>query len=1369
MTLRIMAGTGAALLVVALLGGGNSLGHADLPARFDSRTMIPVAEVKSGMKGTAKTVFRGVEITEFGIEVIGVLPKFDLGGDLVLIRALDGPLIERGSGVVGGMSGSPVYLDGRLLGAIAYSWSFEKEPIGGVTPMESMLSAYVEKPPAEVEASATSRDPVVLHGRRLTFARVAGCGDAPFADAHTINVVPVGLLSCSGLSRQSLADVSEFFEPYGLQPVAGPGALEEPVKTELVPGAAVSVELMRGDFSSSMIGTVTYRDGDSLLLFGHPFMQLGAVDMPMATAYIHDFIPSYARSDKMGSAMEMVGSLRIDGGWSVGGLLGPVAEMVPIEVSVGDEATGRKRTFHAEVARDENITQSLVSMAIANSVDAGFRPMGEGTARVRFEVEGQRGAKVVRENTYWDRSSIAMACTREVSSTIYVLRRNPFDPQEPARVKMGISISEENSSAAIEEVYTDETVAKAGEKLTVHVVLRPWDGRPFEKVVELDMPEDLARGTMRIGVCGGERAYAMRSRLGLLQRDFHDLPSIIKDIQETEFNNQLFVGAALPNTAVGVAQYLLHRLPSSIARIMSASRTTDVRGGKEEASKLLDCDEVILGQHFLTLATEDKTGARATTPPPTAPKTTPPSGSSSPTRATTRVATGALAGRANPMTAPPLPWAERMVSRAWPVEGPDVRPVVAPAEDGPPSADRPRKAAKKGEPPPAPPPPSPDEEEDEGALARSLSEWRQSTEEEFKEGETDGIAIRSDGALYVAVKKGESWQTEEHRGVWSIAVVDGGPVYFGTGKDGRVYKVDPGGDPELLHETRELAVQALALSDGRLYAGTIPNGKLFRIDPSDPKAAEAVADLPDDYIWALVPDGNGGVYAGTGSDGRIYHVAADGTSRVLAALPAQHVLCLARLGEDLLAGTAESGVVYRVAPDGSFEAIYDDEQPAVTGLAVTEGGEVYACTASKGHVVRITPGKEPITVLKLEKHAATAMVAIGDTAYVGTDDDGKVLAVLGPDRHAVVAETEASEVSCLAAGGSWLLAGAANPGRLEALDTAAESSGTFESAVLDTERVARWGSLLWTGEIPEGASVDVQVRVGSTADPDDGTWNGWSYSYPVSSSSRVLAPAARFFQYRVRISKNDGVDSPLFRSLLLKYLPANQKPEIKLTAPLAGAAISGKYSIEWEGSDPDDDTLRYTVYYRADGSDEWQRLEQDVEEAEYEWDTTEEEIEEGTVAVRVVGTDALSNPGDSLEQESISSLVLIDNTPPELWKEGEPNVADDRTVRINGTASDSASPIVSVEYRVGAEGKWHTGRPADGVFDGPIEKFEVRTPPLEPGQHVVTVRIRDAAGNKQDTELPAVIPGEEKEEPAEEEAKQGDQPKKEEPQEDKED
>ncbi|MBM3501808.1 MAG: hypothetical protein FJX74_24400, partial [Armatimonadetes bacterium] len=444
-----------------------------------------------------------------------------------------------------------------------------------------------------------------------------------------------------------------------------------------------------------MIGTVTYRQGDSVLAFGHPMMQLGPVDVPMATAFIHDFVPSYSRTDKLGSTMEAVGALRSDGAWSVGGLVGPHPPTVPVDITVTDETTGKRRSYHCDAAKEKTLTQSLVSMSIASALEAGFRPSGEGTAQVSFEVEGERGAKVRRHNMHWDRGSIAAVCTQEIGTTLYVLRRNPFEPQEPSRVSVDISLSDTNLAASIEEVYTDETVAKAGETLTVHVVLRPWDGEPFEKVIELPLPEDLERGQMRLGICGGEFAYTMRGRLGLLVPDFDDLPSLLQDIEKTEYNNQLFVAAALPNDGLGVGKYLLHRLPSSIAGIMGSSRTTDLTGGKEEVSKLLDCEHVILGQAYLSLGTEDKTGARAATPSPSGP--TPPGGP--PPAAGAARGHAEPAARVNPLTAPPLEWASVAAIRAWPEARPATgppRPVNGP-EEKPESEEAPDAGEEVGE------------------------------------------------------------------------------------------------------------------------------------------------------------------------------------------------------------------------------------------------------------------------------------------------------------------------------------------------------------------------------------------------------------------------------------------------------------------------------------------------------------------------------------------------------------------------------------------------------------------------------------------------------------------------------------------------
>ncbi|MBM3501809.1 MAG: hypothetical protein FJX74_24405 [Armatimonadetes bacterium] len=225
------------VVAVALGFAAVAAGAAELPAQFDPATMMRASEVRPGMKGTARSVFQGVEVTEFNIEVLGVLPKTNLGGDLVLIRVLDGPVVERGCGIIGGMSGSPVTIDGRLVGAVAYTWSFEKEPIGGVTLIESMLDAYV-KPEGGGEQSAAQRPAVRLHGREIRQARIVGGEErGAFADARTINLTPVGLMTCAGLGRQTLGDYADFLKPYGIEPMAGPGSMAEAVKTDLSPGS----------------------------------------------------------------------------------------------------------------------------------------------------------------------------------------------------------------------------------------------------------------------------------------------------------------------------------------------------------------------------------------------------------------------------------------------------------------------------------------------------------------------------------------------------------------------------------------------------------------------------------------------------------------------------------------------------------------------------------------------------------------------------------------------------------------------------------------------------------------------------------------------------------------------------------------------------------------------------------------------------------------------------------------------------------------------------------------------------------------------------------------------------------------------------
>ena len=317
--------TGLAVSVVALLSAVPSWSASSW---FDAAKMMRTSAVRAGMKGTARTVFSGVDIEEFNIEVLGVLPKFQEGSDVILIRILDGPVVEEELGIFSGMSGSPVYIGGRLIGAIAFTWAFEKQPIAGVTSIESMLRAFEKQDSTTGEKSAAAwQHPdrtVALAGHKLTGVRVVSTQfDRAFVDDNTLALRPVTTpIFCAGFGDKTIRHLADFFGGYGIEAIAGPGNMRREIDTELQPGAAMGVQFVSGDFDINSVGTVTYRDGDRLLAFGHPLMKLGQTQLPLTTAWVHQVVAKMDFSFRMASGISPVGTLTQDTAWSIAGQLG---------------------------------------------------------------------------------------------------------------------------------------------------------------------------------------------------------------------------------------------------------------------------------------------------------------------------------------------------------------------------------------------------------------------------------------------------------------------------------------------------------------------------------------------------------------------------------------------------------------------------------------------------------------------------------------------------------------------------------------------------------------------------------------------------------------------------------------------------------------------------------------------------------------------------------------------------------------------------------------------------------------------------------------------------------------------------------------
>ncbi|MFQ6096502.1 MAG: SpoIVB peptidase S55 domain-containing protein, partial [Armatimonadota bacterium] len=1212
---------------------------------FNPRTMIRTAELRPGMRGMAKTVFRGTEITEFNVEVVGVLKKANLGGDMVLIRVLDGPVVARGCGVARGMSGSPVYVDGRLLGAIAFTYRFAKEPFGGVTPVEDMLEA-LEHPdttsyPRSAEAPVI---PAQIGGRTITKAAVAGFGadlENLAQDHETIVMEPLGvMLSCSGFSRRALEVIADALEPFGIHPVAGPGPLPESdwVDVDLQPGAAIGVALMSGDFTGAVTGTLTYRDENVLLAFGHPFMQSGRVDMPLVTAWVHDVIPSTDISNKLTSIMKTVGVIQQDRAWSVAGVLGGKADTVSVNIEIRDRTRDLTKKYHVDVVQHEDMTVPMVLSGLFNAVDATYKPSGRGTARVRMKVRTTSGREISHENVFYSTASVGDTTVQEAVQSLTFLTKNSFDRQKIASVEVVSELTEEERSATIEDVYAEQTIARAGEELVLHVRLKHKQEPEFEKVVTLKIPEEVQRGAMRIGVTGGGGQRSLESRLGIVQPEARSLDDLIERFETTERNDRLVVIAALPNPSFRVNNRQMSRVPSAIASTLAQSRWTDLRQGREKMVKVVETDYVLTGQQTLSIATQDKEGKKGKAPPGRPPSPPKPA----PRRPNAKAPNGsfALVGQVVRGRARALMMHEDDVAEAEPTSvqvGRSNRSNSAPA----PRAKQPGKGAqeeKEAE--------KKEKEKPAAPVMRQSSEWLQTKGEDFEKGEAKGVALVSTGEIVLAPEIERLSETQEFY-LWSAVADAKGNAYFGSGPNGIIYKVTPQGDLSTFYDSDELAVHALALlPDGSLIAGTAPEGRILKISPSG--EGTVLHDADCQAVWSLAVKGND-VYAGCGPDGRILKIAPDGSVAEFARLPATSVLSLAFAGDALYAGTSDDGVVYRIQPDGTHVAVFGAAEKSVCALAVGANGNVYAGTDPGALVVRISPDGEFETVYDSDERAVFALLADGEDLYAATGDGGRVLRIRdnpgGESAVADLGETKRPQALCMAkVGGDTLLVGTGNMGAIVKVALSPRGSGHFESEVLDAKVAARWGVISWVADVPEGAEVYLQTRSGNTPDPDD-EWSPWSHAYVDPSGEPIASPPGRYLQYKATIVGSRR-NSPIVKSVKVVYLPANRKPKLDVQAPQEGAALSGKAELKWKAEDADKDKLLFAIYTSRDARKTWEPLKEDLEEPKYEWDTTT--VEDGRYAVRITASDELANPGAAQLAEEVADPVIVDNTPPRI-------------------------------------------------------------------------------------------------------------------------
>ncbi|MGA8300571.1 MAG: SpoIVB peptidase S55 [Terriglobales bacterium] len=572
-------------------------------ANNDKPNIIPLDQIHPGMKGTALTVFQGVKPESMDVEVLGILrnvngPK----GDIILVR-LHGTKPEY-TGVVAGMSGSPVYFDGKLAGALAFRiGEFSKEPIAGVTPIAEMFeinaldSRPLETPVHARSVAPTGKTPTASPGANTTAFSSPGYQDylkpidAPFV--------------FSGFSDATLARYADQFAAAGITPVMGTGSASDEKQPEPIePGSAVSAVLVRGDMDIAATCTVTYVDAKHLLACGHPLMQFGEIDMPMTKANVVATLPSPLNAFKIVNTTETVGAFVQDRQAGILGAMGQDPKMIPVTVSLHNGTA--IKVFHYEVLNNAKLSPLAMMATVFNALH-GINDYGED---VTYRMSGSLSVKgytdVTMRNMFAPSDSgqpAAALAAASIGDRFGRIYSNPYDAPDVEGVKLDFDIVSDRRSARLETSRTDVSEARPGDTITVETVIRPYRGERQVCQIPIRIPTSASKGPLRLLVSDGDTLDRMR-RAAPATHGLGLAPTIAL-LNKERSNDRVYVSLFDSDPEAMIADKIMPTLPLSVMNVMDNMRGTQdmVVLGESSVSEASTepLDYVVSGAQMLTI------------------------------------------------------------------------------------------------------------------------------------------------------------------------------------------------------------------------------------------------------------------------------------------------------------------------------------------------------------------------------------------------------------------------------------------------------------------------------------------------------------------------------------------------------------------------------------------------------------------------------------------------------------------------------------------------------------------------------------------------------------------------------------------------
>jgi SpoIVB peptidase S55 len=605
--------------VITILLAAASFGQMPAAKAAPGGTAIySLSDVKEGDRGVARTVFHGSVPEEFNVEILGVVPGAIGPHQDMIIGRLSGTNAER-TFVFAGMSGSPVYIGGKLVGAISYSFPFSKEPICGITPIEQMISIFEQAPaatPASAGTHAFTRAELAadiwraeaVNGVGVQGTLVSGMPqDSRLAAVAGQTFVPIATpMTFSGVSQSTLDRFAPELSRGGILPVAAAGATSritpmEPFnETTLLGGTSIVVNLARGDVSVAAAGTVTLRDGAKIYAFGHPYFSLGTADLPMSESHVVTVVPNTNNSFKLAVPDAMVGAMTQDRSTGIYGSLGRSPKMIPVHVNM-TTSRGRAEKIDFESAVDDYLTPLIISVGIQNSLSANERGIGDTTIDLSTEIK-VAGENSVRIDRRFAGAQAAAYAASSPAVPVGLLLKSNFDGLQITGINVDIKVSDGARTAVLERLTTDRTQVRPGETVQLTAYSRSESGAVMTQRIPLTIPAGAAPGALSITVADGNALQEKSASQQFVPKTASELIATLNSIKRSD---RLYAVATRTSAGAIIGSSEMPNLPPSVLATLNSDRSAG--GSKPSVQTVIvdqsvtPIDHLVTGQQTLTL------------------------------------------------------------------------------------------------------------------------------------------------------------------------------------------------------------------------------------------------------------------------------------------------------------------------------------------------------------------------------------------------------------------------------------------------------------------------------------------------------------------------------------------------------------------------------------------------------------------------------------------------------------------------------------------------------------------------------------------------------------------------------------------------